>query len=82
MDLILAAAKATRADAIHPGYGFLSENAEFAQKCKEVCVGLFEPTCSAPCCHARSHAFVSQHQPLQCVHTSFSLLCYFHVRLV
>lgn len=28
---IIAAAKATKADAIHPGYGFLSENAEFAQ---------------------------------------------------
>jgi 3-methylcrotonyl-CoA carboxylase alpha subunit len=28
---IIAAAKATRAEAIHPGYGFLSENAEFAQ---------------------------------------------------
>jgi 3-methylcrotonyl-CoA carboxylase alpha subunit len=28
---ILAAAKATSADAIHPGYGFLSENAEFAE---------------------------------------------------
>jgi 3-methylcrotonyl-CoA carboxylase alpha subunit len=28
---IIAAAKATKAQAIHPGYGFLSENAEFAQ---------------------------------------------------
>ncbi|PLX36847.1 MAG: carbamoyl-phosphate synthase subunit L [Hyphomicrobiales bacterium] len=30
---ILAAAKATGVDCIHPGYGFLSENAEFAEAC-------------------------------------------------
>ncbi|HEX8995211.1 MAG TPA: acetyl-CoA carboxylase biotin carboxylase subunit [Ktedonobacterales bacterium] len=32
---ILEAARATGAEAIHPGYGFLSENAEFAQACAD-----------------------------------------------
>ncbi len=32
-DAILSAAKATQCDAIHPGYGFLSENPDFADKC-------------------------------------------------
>lgn len=35
IDKILDAAKKTKADAIHPGYGFLSENAEFSNRCKK-----------------------------------------------
>ncbi|HSZ73302.1 MAG TPA: biotin carboxylase N-terminal domain-containing protein, partial [Rhizomicrobium sp.] len=33
MEAVIAAAKLTGAEAIHPGYGFLSENAEFAEAC-------------------------------------------------
>src|SRR5260370_30880190 len=35
IDRILDAARAAGADAIHPGYGFLAENAEFAQVCAD-----------------------------------------------
>lgn len=35
IDGIISLAKRKKVDAIHPGYGFLSENAEFARKCEE-----------------------------------------------
>ena len=35
IDRVMAAIKATNSDAVHPGYGFLSENAAFAKSCAE-----------------------------------------------
>ena len=41
---ILSAADITGADAIHPGYGFLSENSEFARLCRECNITFIGPT--------------------------------------
>jgi geranyl-CoA carboxylase alpha subunit len=44
---IINAAQASRADAIHPGYGFLSERADFAQACADAGVIFIGPPASA-----------------------------------
>jgi acetyl-CoA carboxylase biotin carboxylase subunit len=46
-DLILEIARRVGADAVHPGYGFLSENAEFAEACEAVGVTFIGPPASA-----------------------------------
>ncbi|BBR57564.1 hypothetical protein WP4W18E05_09320 [Klebsiella sp. WP4-W18-ESBL-05] len=43
-DKIIAAAKANGAQAIHPGYGFLSENADFADACEQAGIAFVGPT--------------------------------------
>jgi acetyl/propionyl-CoA carboxylase alpha subunit len=47
IDAILAVARATQADAIHPGYGFLSENDQFAAACAEAGVTFIGPPAAA-----------------------------------
>jgi acetyl-CoA carboxylase biotin carboxylase subunit len=44
VEAVVKAALATRADAIHPGYGFLSENARLAQRCLEAGIVFIGPT--------------------------------------
>ncbi len=44
MKAIISAAEIADADAIHPGYGFLSENAEFAEICEQCGVTFIGPT--------------------------------------
>lgn len=43
MDVILTVAEKTETKAIHPGYGMLSENPEFARKCRESGIVLISP---------------------------------------
>lgn len=44
MERILSAAIASKAEAIHPGFGFLSENAKFAQMCEQCHIAFIGPS--------------------------------------
>jgi urea carboxylase len=44
IERVLAAAKQSGAEAIHPGYGFLSENADFAEACEREGIAFLGPT--------------------------------------
>ena len=47
MDRIIQAARETGAEAIHPGYGFLAENPEFARRCEEARIVFIGPNSRA-----------------------------------
>ena len=46
MERILSATVAMKAEAIHPGFGFLSENARFAELCEKCSIAFIGPSAS------------------------------------
>ena len=47
MDAIITAAQVTGCDALHPGFGFLSENSQFVRKCEAAGITFIGPTADA-----------------------------------
>src|SRR5699024_3828445 len=65
VDQIIEIAKQVNVDAIHPGYGFLSENIEFAKRCEEEGLIFIGPSSE----HLRSEEHTSELQ------SRFDLVC-------
>ena len=56
IEALLTAARQTGAEAIHPGYGFLSERPEFAEACEAAGIAFIGPTGAQMQAFARKHA--------------------------
>ena len=52
-EVLIRAARASQADAVHPGYGFLSENASFAAAVESAQLTFIGPSAELDPCHGR-----------------------------